>query len=224
MSELATNAFGEQVTKPVHAWKPIAQMDRSERAEYNRLRAADSRKKKKLAEELAEEKKRLEEQQAPNKAYAVLEAERSSKSTPGNWERTIWEKAQPIIAKVSEELDEWYYPRRCDNGNWIPGLHGLVDETINTLGAIVFGVPEKFFQIDGLGFRVAGYFPDSVMHEAVRQDKSILSRSKNFRDFYEQALRQTVKLLDDPRYKEYMEYGPAIRNELQNLHNDIQFA
>jgi hypothetical protein len=62
------------------------------------------------------------------------------------------------------------------------------------------------------------------MHEAVRQDKSILSRSKNFRDFYEQALRQTVKLLDDPRYKEYMEYGPAIRNELQNLHNDIQFA
>lgn len=218
-----TNAAGQQVAKPVHAWKPIAQMDRTERAEYNRLRAADSRKKRKLAEELADEKKRIEAQQAPNTEWHAREAERSAKSTPGDWENTIRGKTQPVITKILEELDEWYYPKRCDNGNWIPGLHGLVEETVSGLGAIVFGVPEKYLQVDGLGFRVAGYFPDSVMHEAVRLDKTILSRSKSWRDFYEQALRTTVALMDG-KYKEHMQWGPAIRNELQNLNNDIEFA
>jgi hypothetical protein len=59
------NAFGQTVSAPKLAWKPIAQMDSSERREYNRLRAADSRKKRKEKEELVEEKKRLEEQQVP---------------------------------------------------------------------------------------------------------------------------------------------------------------
>ena len=222
--EQVTNAFGEQVAKPVHAWKPIASMSGEERREYNRLRAEASRKKKKIAEELLEEKKQLERQQRPQEEYQAREAERTAKPTPGDWEDAIREKTQPVIEKILDELQAHYYPPRRVEGNLIPGLHGLVEEVTRGLGTVVFGVPEKMFQVDGLGFRVAGYFPDSVMHEAVCLDKSILNRSKTFKDFYEQALRQTVKLFDDSKYKDLMQWQASVRNELQNLHNDIEFA
>lgn len=223
--QLVPNAFGEMVLHRVTVPKvKIKDMSPEERKHYNAEMQQKSRDKKKLAEEIADEAKRFSEQQRPQEEYQARESERTAKSTPFDWEDTIHVQTQPVIQKILDELQPWYYPPRRVEGNLILGLHGLVQNTVQELGAIIFGVPEKFFQMDGLGFRVAGYFPDSVMHEAVRLDKSILSRSKAFRDFYEQALRATVTLLDQAKYQEYMQWGAAIRNELQNLHNDIDFA
>lgn len=237
MADTVVNIFGTSVPAPAasqppsepaprtkYAQIPLAEMSPEEKRAYFRDRAAAARKRKREAEEKQEEAKRLEAQQNRNDSWHQREAEDNAKPTPDDWDRILKTKTQPVIQKILDELQPWYYPPKRIEGNLILGLHGLVQNTVQELGAIIFGVPEKFFQMDGLGFRVAGYFPDSVMHEAVRLDKSILDRSKAWRDFYEQALRATVALMDQEKYKPFIGWTAAIRNELQNLHNDIDFA
>jgi hypothetical protein len=136
----------------------------------------------------------------------------------------VREKVDPIIEKILSELSECYYPTRCVDGEWKPGLHSVVDETAYALGCILFGVPQNFVQMDSLGFRTCGLFPDAVAHSAVQLDKTILNRSKTFKDFYADALRATVKLMDDAKYKTYMDWQPAIRSEFESVINEIHFA
>ncbi len=224
MSEqLVPNAFGEMVLHRVTVPKvKIKDMSPEERKRYNAEKQQKSRDKKKLAEEIADEAKRLAEQQRPQEEYQARESERTAKPTPGDWEDAIREKTQPIISQILDELHEHYYPPRRIDGNLVPGLHQVVQEHIFNLGTIVFG--SDMVQMDGLGFRQCGIFCDAAMHQVVVLDKDILEKSKTFKSFYSDAIRATVKLSENPKYKNYLEWMPAIRKELTRISEEIDFA
>jgi hypothetical protein len=209
MSEQVTNAFGQTVSAPKLAWKPIAQMDAQERREYNRLRAADSRKKRKEKEDLIDEKKRLEEQQASLDGYQERQLQRSIKPTPENWNDEISKLFDPLLNQMILELDR--------PGPWLYKKDYFI---VRPLADLVFGIPRKFITIDSAGCRAgSGLFPDAVMLAAIEYDKKILNRSKTFRDFYADALRQTISLIQDPKFKPFIEWTGTIRNAFEETIN-----
>jgi hypothetical protein len=213
MSEQLTNAFGQQVPAPIKPWKPIAQMDAQERKQYNAERQVAHRLKKKKELELGEERTRLENDERNQAIREEQEFQRSIPTTPNNWGEEIAKQFEPVLNQMILELDRpgpWLYKRDY--------------YIVRPLADLVFGIPRKYITVDNAGLRVAGGFPDAMMLAAIEYDKKILNRSKTFRDLYSDALRQTVSLIQDPKYKPFMEWAGSIRNAFEESISNIEFV
>lgn len=206
MSELVTNAAGQQVPKPNFAWKPINQMTGEERREYNRLRAEASRKKRKQEEELLDEQKGLKEQEEHRQVIeqAIRPAESPLDDVPVKWAEacdSFLDQVSPSIEKIAAELGR----------TW---LYSFDVRTIRDLQRFIYAVENKYIQLDEY-CRVMGEFPEVLISETAKSlqtrpgfnresDAIDLKTSKTFMEIYRDALWKAYSL-NDPKYTSLMD-------------------
>ncbi len=193
-------------------------MDRAERAEYNRLRAADSRKRRKEKEDLLEEKKRFEEEE--KRQYMIKPEEKALDAVPEKWQDSFHSflDQDTALDKIATEL----------NRQW---LYSFDVRTIRELQRLIFGVENKFIQADEY-LRVLGEFPDVVLSETIKSlqtrpgfnaesDLIDLRKSPTFMEIYKDALWKAYSL-NDPKYTPLMDskMWSSVKAEFQRVCQD----
>src|SRR5271169_2111949 len=207
MEEMITNAFNDSVPRPRLNWKPISQMDTTERREYNRLRAADSRKRRKEKEDLAEEKKRLaldQERELQRQQNPPVSEEEQFAPVPQKWTDAFdsFLAQDDTLDKVAAELNDRVW------------LYSFDVETIRNLQRMVFGIQNKYVQTDTY-LRVLGLMPDVTMVEVIRSlkvrphfnreaDAIDLHKSPTFMEIYRDSLWKLNTIGCDPKYTSLM--------------------
>jgi hypothetical protein len=178
------------------AWKPISMMDAAEKREYARLRSEASRKKKKQAEELAEEAKRLEEKALRTTSwdsYNKQQLEEYIKDPPRTWMEDINAQAEALDTKIVEEAHADPQVARAD-------IEAV--EIVITMG---YGIPKGYIDANPAGLFAGMHFVDLAMTQAIDYTNSPrpgaiprydcpLKDSPSYMAAYKAALDQALRL------------------------------
>jgi hypothetical protein len=138
------------------AWKPLKDMNAAEKREYARLRAEVSRKRRKQAEELAEEKLRLEQDEMRQR-YPPARHDPQFEPLPQKWADAFdsFLDGDGFLDKIEKELNRvWMYS------------HDV--QTIRDLQRIIFGIVNKYVQTDEGYLRIMDRYPDCLMSDVVK--------------------------------------------------------
>jgi hypothetical protein len=200
------------------AWKPISEMSGAEKREYARLRAEVSRKKKKQAEELAEEVKRLEQDEMRQR-YQPAKRDPQFDPIPQKWVDAFdtFIDGDGSLDKIEKELNRaWMYS------------HDV--QTIRDLQRIIFGIVNRYVQTDEGYLRIMDRYPDCLMSDIVKSlqtrpgfnkesDAISLLKSETFVELYKDALYKSVSFLSEPKYVDL--FDARMWSEVQREHKKV---